>query len=111
MAVRKAKGEVPEATHKLLNLKHGDYVRAQLEAGSNPWVLADALSNDPSEVTKDVEKRDRSGKVTGMDEITIGPLRVTADQLQQWYPDAYAAGEPEAGHEEPDKGKQALDTP
>jgi hypothetical protein len=98
---RQAKGETPEATKKLLDLKHGTYIEAQLQAGQSPWVLAEALAADTQEVTKDVEKRDRQGKVTGMDEVTIGPLRVAGEQLLEWYPNSCAIGEPPSGWEKP----------
>ena len=98
MAPRKAKGETPEATKALLDAKYGNWVATALSNGQNPHVLADQINNDASpEQMKEVEKRDKAGKVTGMDEVTVGPLQVTADQLQEFYPESYRLGEPDGG--------------
>lgn len=98
MAPRKAKGEIPEATKNLLIHKYGQYVPAQLTAGVSPDAMAERINSDTMERDVIVEKRDRNGKVVGEDEIHIGPLQVSGDQLASWFPIATAAGEPPQGY-------------
>lgn len=95
---RTAKGEQPDATKELLQLKHGSWVEEELTRGRHPEQLADELSNpDASTRVVEKEKRDRDGRVIGFDEVTIGPMKVTAAQLEEWFPNAAAAGAPPEG--------------